>query len=119
MSDEAHTEPADFETVVERALDSLPTELSEAISNVQILVEDEHPVDRHIYGYYTGVPLTERGAHYAGVLPDKISIYRRPLQEDFGHDSALLEEEIRITVIHELAHHFGIDDERLDQLGWS
>ncbi len=64
-------------------------------------------------------PLTERDSGYAGVLPDKIEIYRLPLEEEFGHDPELLVEEIRITVVHELAHHFGIDDDRLDELGWS
>ncbi|MGI9658776.1 MAG: metallopeptidase family protein [Gaiellaceae bacterium] len=108
-----------FEEVVERALNSLPEHLAEAVSNVQIVIEEEHPSDRHIYGFYTGVPLTERGSGYAGALPDKISIYRRPLHEDFGHDRELLEEEIRITVLHELGHHFGIDEDRLHELGWS
>lgn len=108
-----------FEETTERALDSLPEHLAEAVSNVQIVIEHEHPTDPHIYGYYTGIPLTERGSGYAGALPDKISIYRRPLIEDFGHDPELLEEEIRITVLHELAHHFGIADDRLDELGWS
>ena len=108
-----------FAEVAERALDSLPDHLAEAVTNVQIVIEHEHPQDRHIYGFYSGVPLTERGSGYAGALPDKISIYRRPLVEDFGHDPELLEEEIRITVLHELAHHFGIEDDRLDELGWS
>ena len=117
MSDEVDPALRRFEEVVERALESLPDQLAEAISNVQIVIEKQHPSDRHIYGYYTGVPLTERGAHYAGALPDKISVYRVPLEQDFGHDPQLLEEEIRITVIHELAHHFGIDDDRLEALG--
>lgn len=108
-----------FEEATERAVDSLPDHLAEAVSNVQIVIEREHPSDPHIYGFYTGVPLTERGSGYAGALPDKIAIYRRPLEEDFGHDPELLEEEIRITVLHELAHHFGIDEDRLDELGWS
>ena len=107
-----------FEEVVGQALDSLPEHLAQAVSNVQIVIEHEHPTDRHIYGFYSGVPLTERGGGYSGVLPDKISIYRTPLQEDFGHDPELLEEEIRITVLHELAHHFGIEEERLHELGW-
>ncbi len=119
MSDEVDAALRRFEEVVEHALESLPDELAKAISNVQIVIEEQHPSDRHVYGYYTGVPLTERGAHYAGALPDKISVYRVPLEQDFGHDAQLLEEEIRITVIHELAHHFGIDDDRLDELGWS
>ena len=107
-----------FEEHVRRALDSLPTELREAMSNVEIVVEDENPEDPDIFGLYLGIPLPERH-DYAGVLPDKIAIYRVPLEEEFGHDPALLEEEIRITVVHEVAHHFGIDDDRLGELGWA
>ena len=103
---------------VRRALDSLPTELREAMSNVEIVVEDENPEDPDVFGLYLGIPLPERH-DYAGVLPDKIAIYRIPLEEEFGHDPALLEEEIRITVVHEVAHHFGIDDDRLAELGWA
>jgi predicted Zn-dependent protease with MMP-like domain len=110
---------ADFDAVVRRALDSLPSDLRESMSNVEIVVEDENPEDPDLFGLYVGIPLTERDSAYAGVLPDKIEIYRLPLEEEFGHDAALLEEEIRITVLHELAHHFGIDDDRLDELGWS
>ena len=108
-----------FEDVVRQALDGLPPELRRAMSNVEIVVEEENPEDPDLLGLYTGIPLTERDSGYAGVLPDKIEIYRLPLEEEFGHDPALLEEEIRITVVHELAHHFGIDDDRLDELGWS
>jgi predicted Zn-dependent protease with MMP-like domain len=110
---------ADFDAVVRRAVDSLPSDLRESMSNVEIVVEDENPEDPDLFGLYVGIPLTERDSAYAGVLPDKIEIYRLPLEEEFGHDAALLEEEIRITVLHELAHHFGIDDDRLDELGWS
>ncbi len=118
MSSEDDDQLRLFEQVVDRALDSLPEHLVKAVSNVEIVIEHEHPSDRHIYGYYNGIPLTQRGTAYAGVLPDKISIYRTPLHEDFGHDPELLEEEIRITVLHELAHHFGVDEDRLDELGW-
>ena len=107
----------DFEAHVERALAELPDELRLAMSNVEIVVEDENPEDPDLFGLYTGIPLTERDSGYAGALPDKIEIYRLPLEEEFGHDPELLEEEIRVTVIHELAHHFGIDDDRLDDLG--
>ncbi len=107
-----------FEDVVRRALDSLPADLRQAMSNVEIVVEDENPDDPDLLGLYTGIPLPERDSGYAGVLPDKIEIYQLPLEEEFGHDPALLEEEIRITVLHELAHHFGIEDDRLEQLGW-
>ena len=109
----------DFEDHVTRALESLPEQLQRAMSNVEIVVEDENPEDPDLFGLYTGIPLTERDSGYAGVLPDKIEIYRLPLEEEFGDDPELLEEEIRITVVHELAHHFGIDDDRLDELGWS
>ena len=107
-----------FEEHVERALASLPQELRRAMSNVEIVVEDENAEDPDLFGLYHGIPLTERG-EYSGVLPDKIAIYRLPLEEEFGDDPAVLEEEIRITVLHEVAHHFGIDEARLDELGWS
>ena len=88
------------------------------MSNVEIVVEDENPEDPDLLGLYTGIPLTERGSDYAAVLPDRIEIYRLPLEEEFGDDPSVLEEEIRVTVLHELAHHFGIDDDRLEELGW-
>jgi predicted Zn-dependent protease with MMP-like domain len=108
-----------FEEHVRRAVDSLPAELREAMSNVEIVVEEENAEDPDLYGLYLGIPLTERGTGYAGVLPDKIAIYRLPLVEEFGDDPEVLEDEIRITVLHEIAHHFGIDEGRLTELGWS
>ena len=107
-----------FEEHVERVLASLPADLRGAMSNVEIVVEDENPEDPDLFGLYFGIPLTERG-DYSGVLPDKIAIYRLPLEEEFGDDPSVLEDEIRITVLHEIAHHFGIDEDRLDELGWS
>ena len=107
-----------FEEHVEEALASLPADLRRAMSNVEIVVEDENPEDHDLFGLYFGIPLTERG-DYAGVLPDKIAIYRLPLEGEFGGDPAVLQEEIRITVLHEIAHHFGIDEDRLEELGWS
>ena len=107
-----------FEEHVRAALDSLPAELQKAMSNVEIVVEDENPEEPDLYGLYLGIPLTERDEGYAGVLPDKIEIYRIPLEEEFGDDPAVLEDEIRITVVHEIAHHFGIDEDRLSELGW-
>ena len=101
------------------ALDSLPPELSEAMSNVEIVVEDENSEDPNIFGLYLGIPLTERGGEYAGALPDKIAVYRLPLEDEFGDDPERLVEEIRITVLHEIAHHFGIDEDRLAELGWA
>jgi predicted Zn-dependent protease with MMP-like domain len=108
----------DFEEHVRAALDSLPPDLRAAMSNVEIVVEDENPEDPDLFGLYLGIPLPERH-DYAGVLPDKIAVYRLPLEEEFGDDPEVLVEEIRITVIHELAHHFGIDEDRLAELGWS
>ena len=109
----------DFEKHVRRALESLPPEIARAIANVEIVVEDENPEDPDLFGLYLGIPLTDRDSGYAGVLPDKIAIYRIPLEEEFGDEPAVLEEEIRITVLHELGHHFGLDEDRLDELGWS
>jgi predicted Zn-dependent protease with MMP-like domain len=118
-------ETLDFYKLVERALEGLPPELSELLDNVAIVV-DEWPnystplvtgdTDDTLYGLYEGVPLTERGAGYHGMLPDKITIFRGPLERDFRR--AELEEQIRITVVHEIAHHFGIDEDRLEELGW-
>ena len=104
---------------MERAVESLPPELRQAMSNVEIVVEEENPEDPDLYGLYLGIPLTERDTGYAGVLPDKIAIYRLPLVEEFGDDPEVLEDEIRITVLHEIAHHFGVDEDRLTELGWS
>ena len=108
----------DFEAVVDAALAELPPDIEAAISNVDIVTEEQHPDDPYVYGLYWGIPLTERTSGYAGVLPDKISLYRVPLITEFGHDSDKLAEEIRITVLHELAHHFGIDEDRLSELGY-
>jgi predicted Zn-dependent protease with MMP-like domain len=106
-----------FEERVDVALGSLPAELREAIRNVEITVEEEHPEDPDLFGLYEGVPLPERG-DWAGSLPDRIRIFRRPLVESFP-DPGELEAEIRITVLHEVAHYFGIEEDRLDDLGYS
>jgi predicted Zn-dependent protease with MMP-like domain len=106
-----------FEQHVERAVASLPAELRAAIRNIEITVEDEHPDDPDVFGLYEGVPLPERG-DWAGELPDRIRIFRLPLQESFP-DAVELEEEIRVTVLHELGHYFGMDEDRLDDLGFS
>ena len=106
-----------FEDRVERAIESLPPELRAAVRNVEISVEDAHPDDPDLFGLYEGVPLPERG-DWAGGLPDRIRIFRRPLVESFPNPGEL-EEEIRVTVLHELAHYFGIDEDRLDELGYS
>jgi predicted Zn-dependent protease with MMP-like domain len=106
-----------FEDAVQDAVDGLPADLGEAMSNVAILVEDEPPDGLPLLGLYQGIPLTERTSAYSGAAPDKITIYREPLERLYGHDPALLRERIRHVVIHEIAHHFGISDERLRELG--
>jgi predicted Zn-dependent protease with MMP-like domain len=110
---------ARFELTVERALESLPPRLREAMDNVAIMIEERDDEEPDLYGLYRGTPLPERSSEgYAGSLPDTISIYRVPLVADFGDDERRLEEEIRVTVLHELAHHFGIDEAELTELGW-
>ena len=109
---------ASFEEVVRAALDELPPELARALENVAVVVEDENPEDPDLFGLYHGVPLPERGSGYGGQLPDKISIYRLPLEDEFGDDAEELRDEIRVTVLHELAHYFGIDEDRLAELGY-
>ncbi len=106
----------DFQDVIAHALDSLPAELREQISNLEIVVEEEPPPGQNLLGLYQGVPLTRRGINYSAALPDKISIYRGPLERLYGHDVALLVEQIKHVVLHEVAHHFGISDERLVEL---
>jgi predicted Zn-dependent protease with MMP-like domain len=106
-----------FEDAVQDAVDGLPADLGAAMSNVAIVVEDEPPDGQPLLGLYQGIPLTERTSAYAGAAPDKISVYRGPLERLYGHDPALLRERIRHVVIHEIAHHFGISDERLRELG--
>jgi predicted Zn-dependent protease with MMP-like domain len=105
-----------FEDHVRAALDELPPHLAAALENVAVVVEDENPEDPDLFGLYHGVPLPERG-DMAGVLPDTISIYRVPLEESFA-DPSELREEIRITVLHELAHYFGLDEDRIADLGY-
>ena len=118
-------ETLDFYELVERALEGLPRELAELLDNVAIVVDawperstqlDSDDPDDTLYGLYEGVPLTERGASYYGTLPDRITIFRGPLERDFTREE--LEEQIRITVVHEIAHHFGFGEERLQELGW-
>src|SRR5699024_283988 len=106
-----------FEEVVGDALDLLPREFASAMNNVVILVEEHHPEDPALLGLYEGVSLTERDHTYAGMLPDHITIYRQPLL-DMCSDEEQLVEEVAVTVLHEIAHHFGIDDARLHELGW-
>jgi predicted Zn-dependent protease with MMP-like domain len=105
-----------FEDEVRAALDELPGHIAGALENVVVVVEDENPDDPDLFGLYHGVPLPERG-DASGLLPDKISIYRIPLEESF-EDPDDLRDEIRITVLHELAHYFGLDEERISELGY-
>ena len=109
----------EFEEHVRRALESIPPDLRRAMENLEVVVEEENAEDPDLYGLYQGTPLVERDSSYAGSIPDVIAIYRKPLVEEFGHDPDTLEDEIRITVLHEVGHHFGLDEERLDELGWS
>ena len=98
-----------FEDHVRAALDTLPPELARGLENVAVVVEDHNPEEPDIYGLFEEAPY----------LPARVAIYKRPLLEDFGDDPAELEREIRITVLHELAHYFGIDETRLDELGYA
>ena len=107
----------DFDAEVRAALDSLPPRIAQALDNVAVVIEDENPAEPDLFGLYEGVPLPERGQGYGGQLPDRITIYRLPLEESFL-DPAELREEIRVTVLHELAHYFGIDEDRLEELGY-
>ena len=115
MGDSLNTERW-FEDYVQDAFDSLPPELRLRMSNVEIVIDDEPPPGKRLLGLYQGVPLTRRGSHYAGVLPDKITIFRGPLMRIFGHDPEILRKEVRRVVLHEIAHHFGIGDERLIEI---
>jgi predicted Zn-dependent protease with MMP-like domain len=107
-----------FEELVGDALDQVPEELAAVVDNVVVLVEDEPPAgDPHLLGFYDGTPLTERDTRYAGVVPDRIMIFRLPLQRMCADEDELVAE-VRITVVHEIAHHFGIEDDRLHELGY-
>jgi len=106
-----------FEELVGDALDLIPPEFAAAMENVVILVEDRDSGNPSLLGLYHGVALTERTSNYGGVLPDRITIYREAIL-DICHDEQDVVEEVAITVVHEIAHHFGIDDARLHELGW-
>ncbi|QIZ35391.1 MULTISPECIES: metallopeptidase family protein [Saccharopolyspora] len=108
---------ARFEELVADALDLLPAEFAAAMNNVVVLVEDTNPEDPSLLGLYEGIALTERDSTYSGVLPDRITIYREPLL-DMCADEEEVVDEVAVTVVHEIAHHFGIDDEKLHALGW-
>jgi predicted Zn-dependent protease with MMP-like domain len=111
--------PERFDALVEQALDGIPDELAQLVRNVVVLVEDEPPEDEpdDLLGLYDGVALTERDGTLLPQLPDRIFVFRGPLL-DFCDSEEELVEEVRITVVHEIAHHFGIDDHRLHELGY-
>ncbi len=116
-----------FERLVQRALDDLPDDILAMLDNVDVVIEDEPenslradglPPDEELFGLYQGVPRTERDAGYSMVLPDKITLYRGPLERSC-RSRADLAREVRVTVVHELGHHFGLDEDRLEELGWA
>jgi predicted Zn-dependent protease with MMP-like domain len=123
----------EFDELVADALDTIPADLARAMRNVVVLVEDEpepaqlrahtgdhgggHDGGYELLGLYEGVPLTERDGWYSGVLPDRITLFRGPLLRRCASREELVAQ-VRVTVVHEVAHHFGIDDDRLDELGW-
>lgn len=103
--------------MVAAAVDAIPDELARYIDNVAILIEDEAPAgDPHLLGLYEGIPLTARGSWYVAALPDRIRIFRLPILR-MCHTQADVVREVHITVVHEIAHHFGIDDDTLHALG--
>jgi len=107
-----------FEELVGEALDEVPAELLSMMNNVVVLVEDKPPDGSYdLLGLYEGTALTDRGWDYAGVLPDRITIYRLPTLRVCETETDVIDE-VAITVVHEIAHHFGIDDHRLHELGW-
>ena len=99
---------SEFEERVRSALDALPPELARGLENVAVVVEDENAAEPDVFGLFEEAPY----------MPAKVTIYRRPIEAEFGHDRARLEHEIRVTVLHELAHYFGIDEDRLAELGY-
>ena len=119
-----HTEPVltvtddEFDALVGRAMDGVPPELAHHMSNVAVFIEDESPEgEPELLGLYEGIPLTERDNWYSGVLPDSITIFRLPILRICRTPEEVVEQ-VRITVVHEIAHHFGIDDDRLHELGY-
>jgi predicted Zn-dependent protease with MMP-like domain len=108
-----------FDRTIQRTLDELPAEFRDLLDNVQVIVDRENDAEPDLYGLYEGIPLTERTSGSEDMRgPDQVFVYRRPLVEDFGHDGRELAHQIRVTLLHELAHYFGIDDARLTELGW-
>ncbi len=110
--------PQRFDELVGDALDLIPPDLASAIDNVVILVADRNADEPELLGLYEGIALTERDSWYAGSLPDTITIYRQAVQDVCASEAEVVDE-VAVTVIHEVAHHFGIDDDRLHELGWA
>jgi predicted Zn-dependent protease with MMP-like domain len=115
---------SDFEAAVSDALDMIPADIARAMDNVAVFIEDDYTPrpgedpDTVLLGLYEGVPLTERDSWWdAGSLPDRITIYRQPILDICSTREDVVEE-VAVTVVHEIAHHFGIDDDRLHELGW-
>ena len=107
-----------FDELVQDALEELPEQLAGAVENVVVVVED-HAVERNLFGLYEGVPLTKRGPlSYSGAFPDRITIYQETISEHCNTEAELVSQ-VRKTVLHEFAHHFGISDPRLEELGWA
>lgn len=110
--------PERFEELVGDALDLIPPELTRAIDNVVVLIEPRNPEDPHLLGLYQGIALTDRiDSQYGGALPDTVTIYREPIL-GICDTAEQVVNEVAITVIHEMAHYFGIDESRLHELGW-
>ncbi|WP_345380774.1 metallopeptidase family protein [Pseudonocardia yuanmonensis] len=106
-----------FDELVSDALDTIPSRLTAAMDNVVVLVEDRHPDEPELLGLYEGVALTDRTSDYGGVLPDRITIFRDAVLEVCGTEDEVVHE-VAVTVVHEIAHHFGIDEDTLHELGW-
>ncbi len=109
--------PSEFERIAVAALDELPPWARRAMANVALVIEDEDPVEPDIYGVYDGVALPDRDGGDP-LEPARIVLFQVPLEADFGDDPRLLADEIRTTVLHEIGHHFGLDEDRLADLGY-
>lgn len=107
----------EFDDLVSEALDTLPPELARLMDNVAVFVENQKPGRPRLLGLYEGVPLTSRGHYYSGHLPDRITIFRTPIRRRCKTRDEVVEQ-VRITVVHEVAHHFGIGEARLHELGY-
>jgi predicted Zn-dependent protease with MMP-like domain len=107
----------EFETLVEEAIASVPEPLARFMENVGVVVDEQAPPWQSVLGLYQGIPLTRRSSAYSGALPDKITIFRQPIERVYGTEPERLRAGVRHIVVHEIAHHFGISDERLRELG--